>query len=164
MVSPQGGQSRIPWGRILLLVTVLAAVLFWSHVKAAFQPGSGPSNLNGDDRAAIVRIGDGKALTDAGYAIVRRDGALTLWGKQHCTTPDNAAACNKETSRQFRVHFSRNWRGSIDRVEVTQVWLLGDPVSDDSGAIRPLVGSCFKVYGATVADLLTQPLPSKYCK
>lgn len=152
-------------GKLLLLMLVVVLVVFWPYVKAAFQPTSGPAELNGDDSAAIIRIGDGKALTDAGYVIIRRDGSITLWEKRHCSNPDDATACNKETSRQFRVKFWRDWQGNLSRVEITDVWLLGDPVSSDPNAIRPLAASCTRVYGATATDLLTKPLPQvKYCK
>ena len=152
-------------GKLMLLLAIIAFIVFWPYVKAAFQPTSGPAELNRDDSTAIVRLGDGKVLTDAGYAIIRRDGSTTLWEKQYCTNPDDVAACSKETRRQFRVKFWRDWQGNMSRVEITDVWLLGDPVSNDPNAIRPLRASCVRVYGATATDLLTKPLPQvTYCK
>jgi hypothetical protein len=152
-------------GVLALVVGLILFVVFLPRVMAAAQLAIDPKQLNSGDYAAVTQLGDGKTLTAAGYALVSRDVAMTLWIKETCSNPDDVAACNKETGRQFRVMFWRDWRGYVNRVEITGVDLLDDPAFGGSlGAPRAIHASCVRVYGATAEDLIAKSLPSKYCK
>lgn len=122
--------------------------------------------FNSHDTAALTQLPIGKQLVARGLKPQFKAGDGQVMWSVDCKSidaDDCLASIATNGNRVIYTSYSRDWRGTIDGVQLSMASWIND-VNSRPGRVLTEFSFCTVVHGATVDDLLTQRLPSTKCK